>query len=381
MTEQTTVDREMAPARSTAAGAKPVRRNGTEGVPTRSLDYAPLWQLTRGRMVGFLREPEAVFWVFAFPVLMALALGIAFRNQGPQKSRIGIEAGPRAASFAEAFRGSPDLDFVILEPDGARVALRRGRIAVLVRDGNPGSPVLTYDRTRPETRLAYLATVDALERAAGRSDRLHVRADIEARPGSLYIDFLIPGLIGLNLLGTGMWGVGFPIATARQQKLLKRLIATPMRRRDYLLSLMLARLVWLALEVIAVLGFGILAFGTIVRGSWLAFGLVTLLGALAFSAMGLLVASRARTIEAVSGLMNFVMLPMWLLSGSFFSAERFPQVMQPLVQALPLTVINNSLRATMNEGAGLGAATLPLTILAAWTVVSFVFALRIFRWE
>jgi ABC-type multidrug transport system permease subunit len=178
-----------------------------------------------------------------------------------------------------------------------------------------------------------------------------------------------------------MWGVGFPIATARQQKLLKRLIATPMRRGDYMLAMMLARLVWLALEVLAVLGFGILAFGTIVRGSWLAFGLVSLIGALAFSALGLLVACRARTIEAVSGLMNVVMLPMWLLSGSFFSAERFPAAMQPLVQALPLTVVNNALRAIMNEGAGLAAMTVPLIVLGLWGVASFALALRLFRWE
>lgn len=342
---------------------------------------SPLWLLTQLRMLVFLREPEAVFWVFAFPVLMALALGIAFRSQGPPKSRIGVEAGPRAAAVARSLAGSRDLEVATVTPEEGRVALRRGRIAVLVRLGAAGPPVLAFDPTRPETRLAYLATRDALERAAGRRDVMDVGTDTRPQPGSRYIDFLIPGLIGLNLLGTGFWGVGFPVATARQQKLLKRLVATPMRRRDYLLSLMLARLSWLVLEVTAVLGFGMVAFGVAVRGSWLALGVVTLIGAFAFSALGLLIASRARTIEAVSGLMNFAMLPMWLLSGSFFSAERFPRIMQPLVQALPLTVLNNALRAIMNEGAGLAGAALPAAILAAWTVVSFALALRLFRWE
>jgi ABC transporter DrrB family efflux protein len=340
-----------------------------------------LWQLTRWRMVSFLREPEAVFWVFAFPVLMALALGIAFRNQGPQTQRVGVEAGPGAVAIVKALAAARDLEAVTLEPDETAVALRRGRVVVLVRGNQPGPPVITYDPSRPETRLAYLATQDALERAAGRKDLVAARADTQVRPGSRYIDFLIPGLIGLNLLGTGMWGIGFPVATARQQKLLKRMVATPMKRQDYLLSLMLARMVWLALEVVAVLGFGILAFGTIVRGSWLGFTLVCVIGAFAFSALGLLVACRARTIEAVSGLMNFVMLPMWLLSGSFFSAERFPEWMQPFVQALPLTVVNNALRAIMNEGATFGAVGMPLVILAAWTLVPFVVALKMFRWE
>src|ERR1041385_2297283 len=208
----------------------------------RGLAATPLWQLTRVRMFGFLREPEAVFWVFAFPVLMALALGIAFRSSGPPRSRIGVVDGPGAAAVITALQASHDLEVIRVASGDAEAALRRGRIAVLVRPGDPGAPVLTFDPTRAETRLAQLATVEALEHAAGRRDVVGATLDTRVRAGSRYIDFLIPGLIGLNLLGTGMWGIGFPIATARQQKLLKRMLATPMRRSDYLLSLMLARL-------------------------------------------------------------------------------------------------------------------------------------------
>jgi len=345
------------------------------------LAQSPLWQLTRVRMIGFLREPEAVFWVFAFPVLMALALGIAFRSSGPPRSRIGVLEGPGATAVVKALETSPDLEVLHVAPNEAETALRRGRIAVLVRPATSGHPVLTFDPTRAETRLAQLATTEALERAAGRRDVVGATLDTRVRAGSRYIDFLIPGLIGLNLLGTGMWGIGFPIATARQQKLLRRMLATPMRRSDYLLSHMLARLVWLVMEVVAVLGFGMLVFHVEVRGSWLAFALVNLLGALAFSALGLLVASRARTIEAVSGLMNVAMLPMWLLSGCFFSADRFPNAMQWFVQALPLTAVNNALRAIMNEGAGLAAVSVPIGIIVAWGVVSFFASLAVFRWE
>ena len=347
----------------------------------RGFTLSPLWQLTRVRMFGFLREPEAVFWVFAFPVLMALALGIAFRSSGPPRSRIGVEEGPGAASVVKALEAAPDLDVIRLAPAEADAALRRGRVAVLVRSAPSGPPALTFDPTRAETRLAQLTTLDALERAAGRRDVVGVTLDTHVRAGSRYIDFLIPGLIGLNLLGTGMWGIGFPIATARQQKLLKRMLSTPMRRSDYLLSHMLARLVWLVMEVVAVLGFGMLVFGVQVRGSWLAFALVTLLGAFTFSALGLLVASRARTIEAVSGLMNVAMLPMWLLSGSFFSADRFPTAMQWFVQALPLTAVNNALRAIMNEGAGFAGVLAPIAIIMAWGVAGFFASLALFRWE
>jgi ABC-type multidrug transport system permease subunit len=341
---------------------------------------SPLWLLTWTRMLLFLREPEALFWTFGFPLLMALALGIAFRNPGPQRSRIGVVDGPGAPAMLATLARSPDLEVVRIAPAEADAALRRGRILVLVRAGG-AAPHLTYDATRSETRLAYLETVDAIERAAGRADRVGVMGDSRPRPGSRYIDFLIPGLIGLNLLGTGFWGVGFPVATARQQKLLKRMITTPMRRSDYLWSLMLARAVWLAFEVAAVLGFGMLAFGIAVRGSWPAFVVVVVVGAFAFSSLGLLVVSRAMTVEAVSGLMNFTMTPMWLMSGSFFSSERFPAIMQPLVQALPLTMLNNALRAIVNEGAGFTGVAAPLVGLLAWGVLGFLLALRLFRWE
>src|SRR5262249_13182833 len=266
-------------------------------------------------------------------------------------------------------------------PGEAEAALRRGRIAVLVRSDGSGRPVLAFDPSRAETRLAQLATVEALERAAGRRDVVGATLDTRVRAGSRYIHFLIPALIGLNLLGPGMWGSGFPIATSRQQKLLKRMLATPMSRSDYLLSHMLARLVWLVLEVAAVLGFGMLAFGVQVRGSWAAFALVNLLGAFSFSALGLLVASLARTIQAVSGIITVTMMPMWLPSGSFFSSGRFPDGMQWFVQALPLTAVNNALRSIMNEGAGLTAVAAPVGIIVAWGVASFFAALAIFRWE
>jgi ABC-type polysaccharide/polyol phosphate export permease len=361
-----------------AALAAPNRARPAFG---RRLRGNALWQLTRARVLSFLREPEVAFWVFAFPVLMTLALGIAFRTSGTARSRIGVEDGPHAAEVTAALARSADLEIVPIAPADADAALRRGKVAVLVRAAADGPPVLLSDPTRPESRLAHLATVDALERAAGRADVAHPRVEPVVRPGSRYIDFVLPGLIGLNLLSTGFWGIGFAIVNWRQQKLLRRMSATPMRRSDFLLALMIARLIWLVLEVGLIVAFGALVFGTAVRGSWLAFVLVTLLSTATFSALGLLIAVRARTIEAVSGLMNVVQLPMWLLSGTFFSSERFPAVMQPLIQALPLTAVNNALRAIMNEGAGLAGVMPSIALLAGWGVVSFFAALKWFRWD
>jgi ABC-type multidrug transport system permease subunit len=108
---------------------------------------------------------------------------------------------------------------------------------------------------------------------------------------------------------------------------------------------------------------------------------VTLLGALCFAGMGLLVVARAQTLEAASGLMNLVMVPMWLLSGVFFSSERFPSAVQPVIHALPLTGLNDALRGVMLEGQRLPAIAPELLLLSVWGAASFALALKIFRWQ
>jgi ABC-type multidrug transport system permease subunit len=267
-----------------------------------------------------------------------------------------------------------------MSPDEAAQALRSGKVSIVVKPQNDAFAYV-FDPTRPESRSARLLVDDVLQRGKGRSDVLNVGEEKVIEPGARYVDFLVPGLIGMNLMGSGLWGLGFTVVIARSRKLLKRFAATPMRRSHYLLSFMLSRLVFLVLEVAAVIVFAWLVFGFTVRGSWLSVVLITILGGFTFSGIGLLVAARPTTIEGVSGLMNFIMLPMWLLSGTFFSSERFPQLLQPFIQALPLTALNNVLRALMNEGTSLSSNWLPIAILVAWCLISFVVALKIFRWQ
>ena len=343
----------------------------------------PLIELTTMRVREFLREREAVFWVFVFPVLMTFALGIAFRNTAPDKTFVAIEADATNSSVSELAKvlsQYPEIISSVLPPEEAARALRSGKVAIVVKPAN-GSYSLRFDPTRPESRTARLIVDDALQRARGRADVVTIEEERVTETGARYVDFLVPGLIGMNLMGSGLWGLGFTIVIARSRKLLKRFAATPMRRSHYLLSFMLSRLVFLLLEVAAVVVFAWLVFGFTVRGSWLSVSLIVLLGGFTFSGIGLLVAARPTTIEGVSGLMNFIMLPMWLLSGTFFSSERFPQVFQPFIKALPLTALNTLLRAVMNEGAPLWANWSQVAILLAWLLISFVVALKIFRWQ
>ncbi|MCP3979855.1 MAG: ABC transporter permease [bacterium] len=340
----------------------------------------PWTQMTLCKIRELLREPEMVFWVFVFPVLLTLALGIAFRSQGAEVLGVGVQGdGAHCdAAFAaldehEGFRATR------LDRAQAQGELRAGRVALVVVCGE--QPSYWYDPTRPDSRQARLAVDDALQRAAGRVDAIAVTDRRMTGKGSRYIDFLVPGLLGMNLMGTGMWGIGFYVVNARSKRLLKRFVATPMRKSDFLLAQISGRLVFLVLEVGALLGFAKLVFDIPLRGSFLALAFVNLLGAISFAGLGLLVASRARTIEGVSGLMNVVMMPMWILSGIFFSTARFPDALQPAIQVLPLTAVNDALRAVMIDGATLLGVTGELAIIGAWAVVTFAAALYWFRWK
>jgi ABC-2 type transport system permease protein len=379
---------------------------------------SPLLQLTLARVREFVREPEALFWVFAFPLLLAVALGLAFRDKAPDRIPVAVAAGAGADRSLAALARSPVLLGRVMAPEAGREALRTGKISLLIESGAPAGPssaapagssldasdparpaapvaaapasappapgqrmVFRFDPTRPESRIATLEAEDALERAAGRADVVTIRTEQVSERGSRYIDFLIPGLLGLNMMGTGIWSIAFSVTTARQKQLLKRLVATPMRRSDYLLAQVLGRLVFLVPEMVVLVGVGWLAFGVAVRGSLALLLAACTLGAMTFCGMGLLIASRVRTVEGASGLANLVMLPMWLVSGVFFSSERFPERVQPLIRALPLTALNDALRGIMNEARPLAGVGAQLAILAAWCVVSFLLALRIFRWR
>jgi ABC-type multidrug transport system permease subunit len=351
---------------------------------THSETRSALAELTLTRLREFMREPEAVFWTFGFPLLLAAGLGIAFRNRAPESLRVGVLGTAQAsAQLVTALKAEPRFAVEALSDDSAAArALRTGAVALVIVPSASGSGVeYRFDPTRSDARTARLLVDQAVQRGAGRRDPVAVREITVREPGSRYIDFLIPGLLALNIMGSGIWSIAFGIVTARNKRLLKRLIATPMSRVQYLLSFLFSRLVFLVVEVGVLLGFGMLVFDVPQRGSPLALVLVTLLSSLTFSALGLLVAARARTVEAVSGLANLVMLPMWIFSGVFFSAANFPNVMQPYIQALPLTGTVDALRATMLQGAPLSTQGGELALIAVWGIVPFVLALRMFRWR
>jgi ABC-2 type transport system permease protein len=352
----------------------PPRRNGR---------WSGYTNLLKARMLELKREPEVVFWVFVFPVLLALGLGIAFRNKPADITSIAIVQGPGAPEALAMIQHSPrnsSIHAQILDREPALQGLRLGKFDLLVIPNGRGGFEYRYDPARPESVLSHAEVNDALQTAAGRKDPLSTTTVASSEPGSRYIDFLIPGLIGMNLMNSGMWGVGFSLVDMRQRKLLKRFVGTPMRRSDFLLAIMSSRIVLMVIEIGFLLVFGVLFFHMRVLGSYLTIALLGAIGSVTFGGVGLLTASRAQKIESISGLINVVMMPMWIFSGVFFSYERFPAMVQPFIKILPLTALNDSLRATILEGASLASQSGRLLVLLLWGGISFVLALRWFRW-
>jgi ABC-2 type transport system permease protein len=348
--------------------------------------YSPLAQLVLCRVREFIREPEALFWVYGFPIVMTVALGIAFRNQPvEQQYAVDVIENPKAEATQKALTSAdhPERFKVEIVPeDQAQLHLRTGKADLIALPVETSTGYeLRFDPTRSASVLARNAVDDQLQRASGRRDVAEIAQVKVEEPGGRYIDFLVPGLLGLSLMGGGLWGLGFVTVDMRIRKLLKRFLATPMKKSQFLGGLMISRLIFMVPEVLFLLGFSRLAFGVVNHGSMFAVAVIILLGAVMFAGIGLLTACRANTIEAVSGLMNLVQLPMWIASGVFFSSERFPDAVQPVIRALPLTAVINSLRSVMLEGASLGAQLPRIGVMVGWGVVSFVLALRWFRWR
>lgn len=327
----------------------------------------------------FWRSKEAVFWTYGFPLLMSIVLGFAFQPGALPPVPVAVVAVDGTNALEEALRRQSRLEVERLDAGEADRALARGRIALLVRL-EAGEPVLRADPTRPEAELARLLVERALRDARDGASP-EIASEVEDRAGSRYIDFLVPGLIGLNLLGAGMWGIGFNLVLMRTQHLLRRLAVTPMRRHEFLLGYLLGRFVLVVPEAAVVILFNALVWGVPFRGSVLAALLIVIAGGFAFSALGCLLATRARTIEGIAGLMNLFQLPMWLLGGTFFSTERLEGVVRWAADAMPLTHVNRALRDVILEPGTLADVAWPLTWLVLASLVCFVAAMKLFRWQ
>lgn len=341
---------------------------------------------TRGPLVALLvvrlkelsRQPAVLFWNFVFPILLAAGLGVVRTQMSATIDVLVIET-PSAAQTVAALAQVPGVQARIVSEDTAQQRLRTGG-AALVLAVRPQAIEYRFDPERGEARLARALVDEALQGAAGRRQALPTADVANLGAGGRYVDFLVPGVLALTLMNGGLWGIGFGLVNVRIRQMLKTLAATPMRKRDFLLSLLLSRLAFVALEAATLLGLARWLLGVHVLGSLVAMTVIVVLGALTFSALGMLLAARTETLDTISGLINATVLPMVILSGLFFSIDRLPALMQPIVQWLPLTALTQALRSTMTEGAGVVEIAWPLLVLCGWCGLASAVSLRIFRW-
>ncbi len=340
----------------------------------------PFAQLVLANVRSYLRQPEAIFWTYGFPFIMIVGLGLAFNSDTEVQTFFTATEEASSNPIVQILLEDERFGIDILSHDEALERLRRNRTPLVVSVDAPGDFEYFFDPTNPDGTTTRAVVDDAIQRAAGRKDTVLSNDHRTDVPGSRYIDFLVPGLIGMNLMGAGLWGVGFSTVDLRMKNLLKRMVATPMRRSHFLVALVSSRVVFFIPEMVFLLLAANLLFGVPIAGSYSAVILIALLGSITFAGIGLMVASRAKTIETISGLMNLVMIPMWLCSGIFFSSERFPAFVQPFIQALPLTQVINALRAVILAGEPLSSQLFSIGVLCLWCGVSYAFALKVFRW-
>ena len=339
-------------------------------------------QLVLARVREFFREPHALFWVYGFPLILAIILGMAFSRGEPTPPRVDVQETPSSglAEKTAALLVAQQMQAEVHDEAACLKRFKIGKTALYLVPGPDGMKYV-YDPARADSVLALKWVQAALTRQelganAGAIDEFQMR-----EPGQRYIDWFLPGLIGMNIMGGGLFGVGFVLVDLRVRKLFKRLMATPMHRADFLISLLSARFFFLLPEMGVLLAAGRLLFGVPMNGNWLILLATIILGAAAFSGIGLLIGCRTEKAETMSGLINLVMLPMYLLTGVFFSSKHFPDAMQPFIQALPLTQLNDALREVILEGAGLEVMGWRLGLLALWAGVTFFLALRWFKWR
>lgn len=336
----------------------------------------PLVQLLLVRLRTFQREPEALFWTFGFPLVLTLVLGIAFRPVEGEPIAVVVIEGAGADAIVARLERDDELTITRVDDEAAarRLFVRSSALAIV--EGSADRPALHTDPTRPESRLAHARVERALIDAPIAVEDAPMR-----EPGTRYVDFVVPGLVGMNVMTVCLWGIGWNVVESRSKKLLRRLAVTPMKRRHYLGAFLLAHVVLVLVTLAVVLGFAWASFGVSIEGRALDYVVIVVLGCLAFSAMGVLLASRTDNVEVLSGMVNAASLLQLVASGVFFSTSRFPEWALVVLRGLPLTALVDALRAIALEGRGLLELPVEVAVLTTWTILAGAIGVRIFRWS
>lgn len=374
--------------------------------------FGQLWQLISALFREIIREPGVLFWGILFPILMSLGLGIAFTKKADVLRKVAIINSAEQISIVgdtgtirnflnnncekniqtekETFKwrfvikdeklGNSIFQFYEMGWDEAMKLLKRGTINVLLLE-KEGTAEYHFDPMNPDAQLTYLK----LKSIIGEGDVKTVTSNAEIRPltvtGTRYIDFLVPGLITMGVMMSTMWGISYGIIEKRSKKLLRRLVATPMKKSHFLIALITVRITMNFIESTVLFFFALFAFKMSIQGDISALILMFIAGNFAFAGIAVFVSSNTSNTEVGNGLINFVVFPMMVLSGIFFSYQNFPDWSIPVIKMLPLTMLTDGIRSIFNEGAGYNEVTFPILFLTATGVLFFSAGLKIFKWH
>jgi ABC-2 type transport system permease protein len=376
------------------------------------IQYKQLFQLISAYFWETIREPGVLFWGIVFPMLMSLGLGIAFTQKANVVRNIAIVEAATAkntmstqhhliddflkhTTVTKAPRDTTTL-YKITIPDEkmgnttflfrkttwqqAMVLLKRGNLSVVMTEQDD-SIRYNFDPLNPDAQLTYLK----LSRIIGPEGSVISQSNDNVIPltvsGTRYIDFLVPGLIAMGVMMSSMWGLSYGIIEKRSKKLLRRMVATPMKKSHFLISMVTVRVGMNFIESAMLFLFAAIVFGITIQGSVAALLVVFLAGNIAFAGIAIFISSRTANTEIGNGYINVVVIPMMVLSGIFFSYHNFPDWAIPVIKKLPLTILADGLRGIFIEGAGFAGIAVPSFILLATGVVFFLIGLRVFKWH
>ncbi len=358
-----------------------------------------MWQLISINYKEFLREPGILFWSLVFPVLMAWVLGIAFTKRAESVQTIAFVSSPALDTPLDDFLDETEelkaanhtiyqktfdnklgkLTFRLFPAttDSAILMLKRGQTSLILQEQGD-SIVYMLDPQNAEARLNYLVLSAAINHDPLVYNTEAVK--ILSQSGTRYVDFLIPGLLALGIMNGFLWGIGYTLIEIRTKKLLRRMVAAPMKKSIFIFSHFFSRLTLSAFEAIVLLCFAWLYFRIQIQGSIPAFILIFLAGSFCFAGIAILMGSRTSSSRVGNSLINVITLPMMILSGIFFSYHNFPEVVIPVIQKLPLTLLADSLRGIMTEGTGIRENISAVVILSGIGTICFFLGLRIYKW-
>jgi len=371
-----------------------------------------LVQLTKALFREIIREPGVLFWGILFPILMSLGLGLAFTKKADVIRKVAIvsaetksDASSDTSILTDFLQKSCDANspeeketwnwkyiirdeklgnsvflFYNMKWDEAMKLLKRGTINVILI-GSESSVEYHFDPMNPDAELTYLKLFNII----GEGVTVAADSDSEIKPltvtGTRYIDFLVPGLIAMGVMMSCMWGISYGIIEKRSKKLLRRLVATPMKKSYFLIALIMVRITMNFIESLVLFLFAMIAFKMTIQGDISALIMIFLAGNLAFAGIAVFVSSHTSNTEVGNGLINFVVFPMMVLSGIFFSYQNFPDWSLPFIKNLPLTMLTDGIRSIFNEGAGFPEVAIPIIILLSTGVIFFTAGLKIFKWH